>query len=70
MDNNGTALIVRGTVKRNYNGSALRLPDMIHDYEISEKAYDEDEKLIGVEKNVNKFTFGMVKQSESTKENQ
>lgn len=70
VDNDRTAHIARGTVKGNYNGPAPWLPDMIHDYEITVKAYDEDEKLIGVGKNVKKFTFGVVKQSGSTKENQ
>jgi phosphatidylethanolamine-binding protein (PEBP) family uncharacterized protein len=70
VDNDGAGLIARGSVKGNYNGPAPWLPDMIHDYEITVKAYDEDEKLIGMGKNVKKFTFGVVKQSGSTKENQ
>ena len=60
VDNEGSGIIARGTVKGNYNGPAPWLPDMIHDYEITVKAYDENGKVIGVGKTVKKFLFGPV----------
>lgn len=60
VDNEGSGTIARGTVKGNYNGPAPWLPDMIHDYEITVKAYDENSKVIGVGKTVKKFLFGSV----------
>ncbi len=60
VDNDESGLIARGTIKGNYNGPAPWLPDMIHDYEITVKAYDENDKVIGVGKRVEKFLFGPV----------
>ena len=60
VDNDESGTIARGTVKGNYNGPASWLPDMIHDYEITVKAYDENGKVIGVGKKVKKFLFGPV----------
>lgn len=62
VDNDGSGIIARGTIKGNYNGPAPWLPDMVHDYEITVKAYDEDEKMIGMGKKVETFTFGVVRQ--------
>ena len=43
---------------------------MVHDYEITVKAYDEDEKVIGMGKKVETFTFGVVRQSGTNGGNQ
>lgn len=59
-DNDGSGIIARGAVNGNYNGPAPWLPGMVHDYEITVKAYDENGKVIGVGKNVKKFLFGPV----------
>jgi hypothetical protein len=48
------------SIKGNYNGPAPWLPDMIHDYEITVKAYDQNGKVIGVGKKVKTFLFGPV----------
>jgi phosphatidylethanolamine-binding protein (PEBP) family uncharacterized protein len=60
VDNDGSGIITRGSIKGNYNGPAPWLPDMIHDYEITVKAYDSNGKVIGIGKKVNKFLFGPV----------
>ena len=70
VDNDGSGIIARGTIKGNYNGPAPWLPDMVHDYEITVKAYDEDEKVIGMGKKVETFTFGIVRQSGTNGGNQ
>lgn len=58
--NDQSGLIARGAVKGNYNGPAPWLPDMVHDYEITVKAYDGKGKVIGVGKKVKTFLFGPV----------
>ena len=70
VDNDGSGFIARGTIQGNYNGPAPWLPDMIHDYEITVKAYDVDERVIGVGKKVEKFTFGVVRRSGNTGDKQ
>lgn len=60
VDNDDSGIIARGTIKGNYNGPAPWLPGMIHDYEITVKAYDENSRVIGVGKKVEKFLFGAV----------
>jgi hypothetical protein len=70
VDNDGSGIIARGTIKGNYNGPAPWLPDMVHDYEINVKAYDEDEKVIGMGKKVETFTFGVARQSGTNGGNQ
>ena len=58
VENDGSNTIGRGSINGNYNGPAPWLPDMIHDYEITVKAYDQNGKVIGVGKSVRKFLFG------------
>ena len=58
VDSNGSGIISRGSIKGNYNGLAPWLPDMIHNYEITVKAYDENDRIIGIGKKVRKFLYG------------
>ena len=58
VDNDGSGTIQRGSIEGNYNGPAPWLPDMIHDYEITVEAYDENGKVIGIGKGVRKFLYG------------
>lgn len=60
VGNDGSGVIARGAVKGNYSGPAPWLPDMVHDYEITVKAYDENEKMIASGQMVKKFLFGPV----------
>jgi hypothetical protein len=61
VDYDGSGLIARGIIKGTYSGPAPRSSNMIHDYEITVKAYDEKDTVIGIGKNVKKFTYGKVK---------
>jgi phosphatidylethanolamine-binding protein (PEBP) family uncharacterized protein len=58
VDSNGSGIISRGSIKGNYNGPAPWLPNMIHDYEITVKAYDENDRVIGIGKKARKFLYG------------
>jgi phosphatidylethanolamine-binding protein (PEBP) family uncharacterized protein len=58
VDNDGSGIIASGSIRGNYNGPAPWLPDMIHDYEITVKACDENKKVVGIGKKVKKFLYG------------
>lgn len=58
VNNDGSGTIRRGSIEGSYNGPAPWLPDMIHDYEITVEAYDENDKVIGIGKKVRKFLYG------------
>lgn len=60
VSNDGSGIIARGTIEGNYNGPAPWLPDMIHDYEITVKAYNEKGTVIGIGKNIKKFLYGKI----------
>ena len=59
-DNDGSGSIARGSINGNYSGPAPWLPGMVHDYEITVKAYDNNGKMIGIGKDVRRFLFGPV----------
>jgi len=54
VDNDNSGIIARGAIKGNYNGPAP-MQGMIHNYEITVKAYDEKDTVIGIGKNAKKF---------------
>ncbi len=57
VDNDGSGIITRGTVKGSYNGPDPPFPDMKHSYEISVKALDDKGNVIGFGKNAKVFLF-------------
>lgn len=57
VDNDGSGIIARGTVKGSYNGPDPPFPDMKHSYEISVKALDDKGNVIGFGKNAKVFLF-------------
>jgi phosphatidylethanolamine-binding protein (PEBP) family uncharacterized protein len=61
VDYEGSGIIARGVIKGTYSGPAPRNPDMIHDYEITVKAYNEKGAVIGIGTNIKKFQYGRVK---------
>lgn len=54
VDNDNSGIIARGAIKGDYNGPAP-MPKMIHNYEITVKAYDEKDSVIGIGKNAKKY---------------
>jgi hypothetical protein len=61
VDYDGSGIIARGIIKGTYSGPAPRDSNMIHDYEITVKAYNEEGDVIGIGKRVKKFIYGKVK---------
>ena len=55
VDNDGTGIIGRGTVKGSYNGPDPPYPSVKHTYEITVKALDEKGAVIGIGKNAKQF---------------
>ncbi len=54
VDNDNSGIIARGTIQGNYNGPSP-MKGMIHNYEITVKAYDEKDTVIGIGKKAKKF---------------
>lgn len=55
VHNDGTGIIGRGTVKGSYNGPDPPYPSVKHTYEITVKALDEKNAVIGIGKNAKQF---------------
>ena len=55
--NDGSGIIQRGAAKGTYNGPAPWKPDMIHLYEITVEAYDENSNIIGKGKKALKYPY-------------
>ena len=56
VENDNSGIIARGATKGSYNGPDPPFRNMIHDYEITVKEYDENGKVIGFGKMAKKFT--------------
>ena len=56
-DNDGSGIIARGAVKGSYNGPDPPFPSVKHRYEITVKALDEKDIVIGIGKNAKVFLF-------------
>ena len=56
-DNDGSGIIARGAVKGSYNGPDPPFPSVKHRYEITVKALDEKDAVIGIGKNAKLFLF-------------
>ncbi len=57
VDNDGSGIIRRGTVKGTYNGPDPPFPSAKHTYEITVKALDEQGGVIGIGKHAEPFLF-------------
>ena len=57
VDNDGSGIIARGTVKGRYNNPDLPFPSAKHTYEITVMALDEKDTLIGIGKRAKVFLF-------------
>ena len=57
VDNDGSGIIARGTVKGSYNGPDPPFPSVKHTYEITVMALDEKDTLIGIGKRAKVFLF-------------
>lgn len=55
VDNDGTGIIARGAVKGSYNGPEPPYPSVKHTYEITVKALDAKDAVIGIGKNAKQF---------------
>jgi phosphatidylethanolamine-binding protein (PEBP) family uncharacterized protein len=55
--NDGSGIIPRGAVNGSYNGPDPPFPSVKHSYEITVKALDENDAVIGVGKNAKIFLF-------------
>jgi len=62
VENDGTGIISRGSVKGTFNGPAPWFEDMVHDYQITVTAYNGNDSKIGIGKCVRKYTHGIPKQ--------
>jgi phosphatidylethanolamine-binding protein (PEBP) family uncharacterized protein len=56
-NNDGSGIIARGAIKGAYNGPDPPYPSVIHTYEISVKALDADDNVIGFGKKAKEFLF-------------
>jgi len=54
IENDGSGIIARGSVKGNYEGPNPTRP-IVHSYEIEVKAYDENDVVIGIGKMTKRF---------------
>jgi len=61
VDNNGSGIIARGTIKGNYAGPDPPFETMNNNYEITVKAYDESGKVIGIGKQAHRFSLKQFK---------
>ncbi len=61
VDNDGSGIIARGTVKGSYNGPDPPYPNLKHSYEITVKALDEKGTVIGIGKKAKIFLFNDTK---------
>ena len=57
VDNDGSGIIARGTVKGSYNGPDPPFPSVKHKYEITVMALDEKDTVIGIGKRAKVFLF-------------
>ena len=61
VDNDGSGVIARGTIKGNYAGPDPPFETLNHNYEITVKAYDESGKVIGIGKQAHRFSLRQFK---------
>lgn len=62
VDNDGSGVIARGTIKGSYAGPDPPFETMNHNYEITVKAYDEGGKVIGIGKAAHRFSLRSFQQ--------
>ncbi|MDJ0783901.1 MAG: YbhB/YbcL family Raf kinase inhibitor-like protein [Desulfosarcinaceae bacterium] len=57
VDNDGSGVIARGSIKGNYAGPDPPFETLNHTYEITVKAYDDAGKVIGIGKQAHRFSL-------------